>query len=174
MKRKSILGLALLLTMAGVSTMLILAKKPITYKAMGTIDSYIDASSAEIIPGHWSVKIEDGELVYRAMYCELNLDEAVEGSPVGSVDIFTHTFTTDDFDVIQDVSSHNHVITFSGMIEVRKVWVRPDWTREILTWEYEAIITITPDTFYFDWDPSGQSPPYPDWDRVGTTIVIQS
>ncbi len=174
MKRKSILGLALLLTMAGVSTMLILANKPITYKAMGTIDSYVDASSAEIIPGHWSVKIEDDELVYRATYCELNLDEAVEGSPFGSVDIFTHTFTTDDFEFTQDANSRNHVLTFSGNIEVRKVWVKPDWTREIVTWDYEAIITITPETFYFDWDPSGQSSDPQDWDRVGTTIVIQS
>lgn len=174
MKSKSILGLVLLLTIAGLSIVLISAKKPITYKAMGTVDSYVDASSAEIIPGHWSVTIEDDELVYRATYCELNLDDIIEGSPIGSVDIFTHTFTTDDFEFIQDANSPNQVLTFSGNIEVRKVWVKPDWTREIVTWNYEAIITITYDTFYFDWDPSGLNPSYPDWDRVGTTIVIQT
>ncbi|MCK4817806.1 hypothetical protein KA005_18695 [bacterium] len=167
MKTKSILVLALILTIAGVSILSISAKKPIHYKAMGTIDSYVDAWSAEVIPGHWSVKIVDDVLVYSASYGELNLDEGVEGSPFGSVDIFTHTFTTDDFDI------KYHVLTFSGSIEVRKVWVKPDWTREIVTWDYDAIITITPDTFFFDWDPSGESTSPQDWDRVGTTIVMQ-
>jgi len=172
MKRKSILGLALLLTMAGVSTMLIFAHKPITYKAMGTIDSYGNAWSAEVIQGHWSVKIEDDELVYRATYSELNLDLALEGSPVGSVDIFTYTLTTDDFDLKYHRRSRLHVLTFSGEIQARKSWAKTDWTREIVTWTYDATITITPDTFYEDYEPSG--PVDQDWHIVGTTIVIQS
>jgi len=172
MKRKSIIGLVLLLTMAGVSTMLISANKPITYKAIGTIDSYVDAWSAEVISGHWSVQIVDDELEFRATYCELNLDGIVELSPVGSVDIFTLTLTTDDFDIKPHARSSNHVLTFSGMIQHRKVYVKPDWEREIQYQEYDATITITPDTFYEDYEPSG--PVDQDWHIVGTTIVIQS
>ena len=147
---------------------------PTTYYAMGTIDSYVNVSSAEIMPGHWFVKIEDDELLYKATYYELNFDEKVEESPVGSVDIFTHTLSTSSFDIKNYAGSSNHVLTFSGMVQIRKVWVKPDWTREIVTREYEVNITITPYSFYLDWDPEDQSTSYQDWDRVGTTLVIQS
>jgi hypothetical protein len=145
--------------------------KPTSYNAMGTIDSYVDAWSAEVIHGDWSVKIIDDELVYRVTYSELNLNEVEELSPVGSVDIFTHTLTTDNFEIKYHPSSPNHVLTFSGEIQYQKVMVKTDWTREIISRTYNVTITITPDTF-FSHRPS-LSGLDQDWDLVGTTIVIQ-
>jgi len=134
------------------------------YTASGTIDSYGDAWSAAIVGGHWSVTINEGELNFTAMYHELNLDETIESSPRGSIDIFTHIFTTYDYEL------KGKVLTFSGSIETWKVWTTsPDWTTVIDPMILDATITITPTTFYMDTLPaSGQ-----DWDEYGTTTQIK-
>lgn len=164
-----------------VSTVLILAisiivpisaKKPTYYKASGTIDRYHDTWSSVIVGGHWSVTVNDDELQYAAMYHELNLDDAVEDSPVGSVDIFTHIFTTDDPD---DYELKGNALTFSGMMQVTKVKTKLDWTTEVLFWGSQVTITITPNTFYLDSLPLGEGPGTlgQDWDRHGTTTYFQ-
>ena len=169
MKKKSILVLALILTMTTITVLPISAKKPITYQARGTIDSYADAWSSEVISGSWSVRVKGDKLTYTAMYRELNLDE-IEDSPVGSVDIFTHKFTTDDFEIDGDV------LTFEGWIQVKKVWVKLDWKREVVRWDGHVTITITPDTYYLDSDPQGPGPGVlgQDWDRLGTTTRLRT
>jgi len=130
-------------------------------KASGTIDGYVDAWSSEIISGKWSVHVKGDELVYKAMYKELNLDEEAEESPVGSVDIFTHTFSTDSYELEGDV------LTFEGSMQVKKVWTKLDWTREIVYWDSYMIITVTTDTFFLNSYPHDPDPE--GWDREGTT-----
>jgi hypothetical protein len=129
--------------------------------ASGTIDSYVDAESAEIISGKWSVHVKGDELVYKAMYKELNLDEEIEESPVGSVDIFTHTLTTDSYEIDEEV------LTFEGLMQVKKRWTTLDWTKEVTYWESYVIITVTPDTFFLNSYPHDPDPE--GWDREGTT-----
>ena len=151
------------------------AKKTTSYKASGTIDSYADAWSAVIVGGDWSVTINnEGVLQYTAMYHELNLDETEENSPVGSVDIFTYIFTTDNPD---DYEVKGKVLTFSGTIETWKVWttISPDWATVVVSGPRDVTITITPTTFYMDFDPPGPLPGADgqDWDRYGTTTQIK-
>lgn len=108
----------------------------------------------------WSVTVKGDDLKYKARYKELNLyDGEPEYSPIGSVDIFTHNFTTKDFTLA------NEVLTFSGEIQVKKVWRKLDGTTEVVRWKRYVTITITPDTFYLDCAPVYDQ----DWDRTGTT-----
>lgn len=112
-------------------------------------------------------------LQYTAMYHELNLDETEENSPVGSVDIFTYIFTTDNPD---DYELKGKVLTFSGTIETWKVWttISPDWATVVLPRFSPATITITPTTFYMDTVPQGPGPTGgQDWDRYGTTTQFK-
>jgi hypothetical protein len=143
------------------------AKNPTRLEASGTIDGYVDAWSAMIVSGHWSVTVKEGVLQYTAMYHELNLDEGVEHSLVGSVDIFTHTFTSEP----DDYELKDNVLTFSGTIERWKVWSKDDGTTEPVLANQLVSITITKDTFYLDTDPTGPgpSPDGQDWDRYGKT-----
>ncbi len=146
------------------------AKKPTHLEASGTIDGYVDAWSSVIVGGHWSVTVKEGVLQYTAMYHELNLAEDPEMSPVGSVDIFTHIFTTDDPD---DYELKGNVLKFSGEMQVVKVWTKLDWTTEVIIRDPSLVtITITKDTFYLDSLPPGPVPGDPwdqCWDRYGTT-----
>ena len=132
------------------------------FKASGTIDYYVDAESAEIISGHWSIQVKGEELIYKAMYKELNLDEEIEQSPEGSVDIFTHTLTTDAYELDEDV------LTFEGDMQVKKVWTTLDWKKEVQYWDSYVIITVTPDEFFLNSYPHDPDPE--GWDREGTTI----
>ena len=142
------------------------AKKPTRLEASGTIDGYVDVPSAMIVSGHWSVTVKEGVLQYKAIYHELNLD-IIENSPVGSVDIFTHTFTCgpDDYEL------KDNVLTFSGTIERWKVWSKIDGTTEPLLANQLVSITITKDTFFLDSSPQGPGPGPSgnDWDRYGKT-----
>ena len=148
------------------------AKKTTSYKASGTIDSYADTWSSVIVGGHWSVTINKGVLQYTAMYHELNLDATIENSPVGSVDIFTHIFTTDNPD---DYELKGNILTFSCTMQVWKVWTNPDWETEVVSWYRDDTITITPTTFYLDTNPPGSVPGAggQDWDRIGTTTQFK-
>lgn len=143
------------------------AKKPTRLEASGTIDGYVDAWSAMIVSGHWSVTVKEGVLQYKAFYHELNLDKIEENSLVGSVDIFTHTFTSDP----DDYELKNNVLTFSGTIERWKVWSKVDGTTEPLLANQLVSITITKDTFFLDSSPQGPGPGPGgnDWDRYGKT-----
>ena len=142
------------------------AKKPTHLEASGTIDGYVDAWSSMIVGGHWSVTVKEGVLQYKAIYHELNLDEVAENSPVGSVDIFTHQFTTDDPD---DYELKGNVLTFSGTIERWKVWSKVDGTTEPMLANQFVSITITKDTFFLDSFPPGPGPGGNDGDRYGKT-----
>ena len=143
------------------------AKKPTRLEASGTIDGYVDAWSARIVSGHWSVTVKEGVLQYKAFYHEMNLDEIEENSTVGSVDIFTHTFTSDPYDY--EVKSN--VLTFSGTIERWKVWSKVDGMTEPVLANQLVSITITKDTFYLDDGPLGPVPSVDGqvWDRYGKT-----
>ena len=134
--------------------------------ALGTIDGYVDAYSSVIVGGHWSVTVKDGVLNYSAMYHELNLAVGIpENSPVGSVDIFTHIFTTTDYEF------KGNVLTFTGTMHFWKVWAKLDGTTEVITGQKYHIITITKDTFFLDSYETDQF--NQDWDRYGTTTRFQ-
>ncbi len=138
------------------------ANKPINFEASGTIDGYVDAWSAMVVSGHWSVTIKEGVLEYKAIYFELNLDADEEDSPEGSVDIFTHTFTTNDPD---DYELKGNVLTFSGTIERWKVWSKDGGTTEPVLANQFVSITITRETFFLDHQTSGSQ----DWNKYGKT-----
>ncbi len=143
------------------------AKKTLqSYKASGTIDGYVDVWSSEIVSGRWSVNVKGENLTYKARYKELNLfDGEPEYSPVGSVDIFTHSFSADGFDIYGDT------LVFWGTTHIRKVWRKLDGTTEVVRRDSYVTITITETTFYLDYSPPGPGPGVydQDWDRNGTT-----
>lgn len=142
-------------------------RKPVrpVLKALGTIDGYVEASSAEIICGHWRIQVKGDELVYKATYKERNLDEEIEQSPESSIDIFTHTMTIDSYEF------DGSVLTFEGWMQVKKVWTTLDWTKEVDYWDSYVIIRVTPDDFFLDSYPPGlgSGDDGQDWDRIGTT-----
>ena len=44
------------------------AKKPIEYKANGTIDSYAEVGAAEVVHGTWFACVKGGEVEFRYFY----------------------------------------------------------------------------------------------------------
>jgi len=163
MKKKTVFlfSLTLLLTILSVPAF---AKKGEYYVARGSIDYYVDAWTSEVHNGMWKVTLIDGELEYTAQYTERNLDEGEpEYSPVGSIDVFWHTFTMENYEVDGDT------LTFTGVLHVKKLWKKLDMTREVRYWDtYDVIITVDSETFYLDTAPThGQN-----WDRVGTTHTL--
>ena len=170
MKRINSLILTSILILSIFTIAPVYAKKTSSYKASGTIDSYVDVWSSEIVSGRWSVNVKGEDLKYKAMYKELNLAEWPEDSPVGSVDIFTHRFSADGFDIDGDT------LVFWGTMHIRKVWRKLDGTTEVVGWDSYVTITITPDTFFLDSSPPGSGPGAYDqyWDRIGTTTHFKN
>ena len=170
MKKTKLLLVTSLMVLLTMGTVLVSAKKTETrYKASGTIDDYANTWSSEIISGRWSVAIKGDVLTYKGMYWELNLYEQPEDSPVGSVDIFTHRLTTSVFEF--DVDG---VLTFTGTAHVRKIWRKLAETTEILSFDPEFTITVTPESFLLVQPPPVLGDPFygQDWDRTGTTTKL--
>lgn len=141
------------------------------FKAKGTIDAYVNAYSAEVTWGHWTVTLRNGEVEYSAMYKERNLDEAIENSPFDSVDHFWHTLTVEDY------SYDGETLWFRGVLHVEKLWVKLDGRKVKTGWDtYPVTIIVDSTSFYLDSPPEGEGLGVydQDWDRTGTTInVIQ-
>lgn len=141
------------------------AKKPgLRYGANGKLENYVDAWSAEIVNGHWHVKVKDGDLEFRAYHRERNLDE-IENSPIGSVDHFWLSLTNVGSFVIDE-----DTLTIECTIHVDKLWWNidtglPEWVE----WEYSGVvITVNSESIYIDSPQLGDQ----DWDRVGPTLSL--
>ena len=171
MSKKTIIILSLLLMLSTLPVLPASAKKGQYYIARGTIDSYVDAWSAEVKQGWWSVRVIEGNIEYSGFYQERNLAEYPENSPVGSIDFFWQTFTVEGYTLDGDE------LEFWGTLHIKKLWCKLDGTREILTWDtYPVKITIDSDSYFLDSPPEGPGPDpiyNEDWDRTGTTRSIR-
>ena len=170
MNKKTILILGCLLMLSTLSALPVSAKKGQYYIARGTIDSYVDAWSSEVKKGWWTVRVIEDNIEYSAFYQEKNLAEWPEDSPIGTIDLFWHTFT------VEGQTLDGDTLTFWGILHVEKLWCKLDGTRERVTWDtYPVTITINSDSFFLDSPPAGAGPDIngQDWDRIGTTKSIR-
>jgi hypothetical protein len=143
--------------------------KAINMWANGTIDSYVDAWSSEIVWGRWYVEVVGDTVNYEAVYLERNLDSDIEQSPEGSIDVFIHEFSVEGFAVV------GGRLEFWGTLHVKKWWAKLDGTREWVEWDTSPVtITMTSRRFYLDSPPPGPEPDplEQDWDRVGRTLSV--
>ncbi|MFX0204151.1 MAG: hypothetical protein ACFFCW_49265 [Candidatus Hodarchaeota archaeon] len=162
-KKKSLILIGIVVVLILV-TVPIYATKPENYIAHGTIDSYADAYSSQIVGGNWIVQLVDDKIYFRYEYFEENIDPSVENSPEGSVDFFINTFTVDGYVLTGDT------LVFTGTKHVKKVWVKLDRTRELVQWDrYPVTVTIDSNGIIIDLPPAaGQN-----FDTLGTTLFIK-
>ena len=72
----------MLLVLAGLLMISMLAISPayaqgVIYEANGTLDEYIEGTTAEVYRGRWRIRIEGNDVTFRGWYLELNLDEEI-------------------------------------------------------------------------------------------------
>ena len=161
-----------------------IAKKPTTWEdyAYGTIETYTEAYSAEIVPGtgYWNLKISDDKIHFSYGYLELNLDEDIENSPVASIDEMSFTNIGSPMYYMYD-EDENMLFMFL-QIQVKKEWAMFDGSYTHKTWKTWQGITIDFDlnTLHIDsYPPEGDDEPpvVPsdpdtwDWDKEGTVLV---
>ena len=140
MKKRSILILSILLTMTAVSFKPVNAKKPIIYRASGTLDSYYDYTTAEIVGGTWTLEATENTLWFKAMYFERNLDEEAENSPVDSIDTFELKLGKIGFWFID-----GDTLFVLGYVRFKKEWAMMDGTTKTVIWWSGKGITVSPD-----------------------------
>lgn len=124
MRIRTYCALALILMFA-VSVFPVSAKSSVDYRANGKLEVYgVVQPGAEVINGHWRVKVKDGKVDFAAYYRERNLDQAIEQSPVGTIDEFWIYLTNlDSVDIDQSTGE----CTIKGTFYVKKKWwILPD------------------------------------------------
>jgi hypothetical protein len=135
------------------------------YKAVGTLDSYLDPLPAEVFKGVWKIRIENGEVEFKARYLEKNIGEEIPGT----LDRFTFVITVSDFSIVDGVCEING----------NSVWHKIGWDNPIAhdgpnyvdlpgshymwSWEWPMSITI---------DGDGIEILIPEGGIVGSTLSI--
>jgi len=119
------------------------AKKPIEYKANGTIDSYAEVGAAEVVHGTWFACVKGDEVEFRYFYHELNIDPEVENSPAGTVDHFK-IYLTELYSVDVDPDAGECVIV--GHLTWDKKWWnidtgKPEWLKPYIDMDVRVVIT---------------------------------
>lgn len=185
MKSKTVLALSSLL----IASMLLVVpvsagKDSLEFRAIGKITEYdyhITPESSQIREGTWRVVIKDGVVDFEYNYKELNIIEAIELSPAGSIDHFKAYL---DESATYDI--HEDYVEIWGELHVDKMmwflddytpyeplpdWFDPAWAEgPPVAWIRDFSVTsvyikITPDDFI---RPGGNL------DIVGTTLSYQN
>jgi len=146
MKSKMLLALACLLMVATLVISPASAKKA-TYKAVGTLEEYVNPTTAVVYCGIWGIRIESGEVEFKAAYLELNLAEEIPGT----LDTFILVLTE-----VTDLSVVDGVCEINGTVHWFKIgWDHPDASggpnyvdlpgpHYTWSWDWPVSITIDP------------------------------
>lgn len=140
MKRKGLVVLATIVVSALVAAIYVTAKQPSDweYYAYGEILDYQDAPSAEIKSGFWNLKVSGNKVWLHAYYLEENLDEAVEVSPEGSVDVFEWSMLGKPMMMYEDGDK----LYIFAQLQVKKAWATFDGTYEPKNWKTWRMLII--------------------------------
>jgi len=170
MKRKMLLVLAGLLIVSMLVISPVLAEDDVIYRANGKLEQYADAWSSEIVNGRWNVEINETDfdltVKFFAFYRELNIDEAIENSPAGTIDTFKLTLVNyDSVEIIDDACTISGATIHFG----KKWWNLATGKPERVGWEFfDREITIDESGILIDLEPTlGQN-----FDISGPTLSI--
>jgi PKD repeat protein/ABC-type branched-subunit amino acid transport system substrate-binding protein len=132
--------------------------EPKTYSAEGSLESYVDAPTAEIVLGHWKVEGRGGALLFEARYIERNLNSTQENSPVGSLDSFNlKAFQVTNI-VLRGVN-----LTFNCSLHFDKLWTKLDGSHVWTEFELPANVNVTSTGIFIDIPPISSE----DFDIIG-------
>lgn len=146
--------------------------------AYGTIDTYTEVYSSEVVNGYWNLKITEGKIHFNYGWLELNLDEEIEDSPMGSIDELS--FTNIAQPMYYNYDEDENTLYMFLQVQVNKEWAMFDGTYTHRTWKTWEFVTIDFDdwTIHFDsYPPEGSEPIVVpsdpetwDWDKEGTIL----
>jgi len=168
----------MLLVLAGLLMISMLAISPayaqgVIYEANGTLDEYIEGTTAEVYRGRWRIRIEGNDVTFRGWYLELNLDEEIPDT----LDWFRLRLIPTSEPTID-----GGVCTVEGDLVFRKLgWDNPmgptlpnyrDLPGPLYTARFtlDVSITIDPDTIVIDF--LGMPPDARAFGIVGSTLEI--
>jgi PKD repeat protein/ABC-type branched-subunit amino acid transport system substrate-binding protein len=119
--------------------------EPKTYSAEGSLESYVNAPTAEIVLGHWKVEVRGGALLFEARYIERNLNSTPENSPVGSLDSFNLKAFQVTGIVLRGVT-----LTFNCSLHFDKLWAKLDGSHVWTEFELPAKVNVTSTGIFID------------------------
>lgn len=163
MKKKSLIILLLAISITTISILPISAKRPIDFSASGTIDTYYEIDSCQIIGGSWSIKTTKNQVLFEAIYLEENLDAEIENSPVGSIDKFELKLVKVGFSYWED-----DTFTVVGIVRYKKEWQMMDGTTKTVIWLTGSGIEVTPTGIRIAHEPDLMP-----GDKLGTTLIYE-
>ena len=139
MKKRSGLFMACLLLPSVLLAISVTAKQETPWEnyAYGTLEKYDDAWSARVVHGFWNLKVTGEKVWFNGYYLEENLDADVEGSPVGSTDVFEWILHGKPIMMMRV----GDTLYIAAKVLIKKSWAQFDGTytsRSIETWQVLA------------------------------------